>query len=212
MDVDVLCVYNQIAPQFDKTRFNPWPGVSRFLESLPKGSFVADLGCGNGKYIKAFKGRHTFVGLDGSLGLLECNPRGHELVAALIGKSGLPWRDGLFDAVISVAVLHHIASDNHIERCLKDIHRVLVKGGRALLTLWAQETTDKRKDKWLRHSDCDYMVPWTDAQTNHVYWRYYKLYDQSMVSAFIQTCSQIGLEPIGETLEHGNWQLVFHKP
>ncbi len=46
-------VYNTIATQWHHMRGKQgilWPGVSRFLESLPKGSIVADIGYGDGKY------------------------------------------------------------------------------------------------------------------------------------------------------------------
>ncbi|GLI71013.1 hypothetical protein VaNZ11_016129, partial [Volvox africanus] len=43
-------VYDAIAPHFSATRFAIWPKVRTFIESLPRGSIVADVGCGNGKY------------------------------------------------------------------------------------------------------------------------------------------------------------------
>ena len=44
-------VYDVIAPHFSHTRHNPWPKVSAFLNGLEDGSLVADVGCGNGKYM-----------------------------------------------------------------------------------------------------------------------------------------------------------------
>lgn len=44
-------VYDVIAPHFSHTRHNPWPKVSAFLNGLDDGSLVADVGCGNGKYM-----------------------------------------------------------------------------------------------------------------------------------------------------------------
>lgn len=44
-------VYNSIAPHFSSTRHSPWPRVCHFLSSLPPGSMLADVGCGNGKYL-----------------------------------------------------------------------------------------------------------------------------------------------------------------
>ena len=40
----VHSVYSQIAQHFSDTRFKPWPKIAEFLCSLPKGSFVADIG------------------------------------------------------------------------------------------------------------------------------------------------------------------------
>jgi hypothetical protein len=44
-------VYNEIASHFSSTRHSPWPRIVEFLKALPSGSIVADIGCGNGKYL-----------------------------------------------------------------------------------------------------------------------------------------------------------------
>jgi hypothetical protein len=49
-DAHVQEVYDMIAPHFSATRYKPWPLVAEFLLSFPPSSFVADVGCGNGKY------------------------------------------------------------------------------------------------------------------------------------------------------------------
>lgn len=40
----VTNVYDAIAEHFDTTRHSPWPRVKQFLESLPPGSIVFDIG------------------------------------------------------------------------------------------------------------------------------------------------------------------------
>jgi len=47
----MLQVYDLIASHFSSTRFAVWPKVRAFLQTLPAGSVVADVGCGNGKYL-----------------------------------------------------------------------------------------------------------------------------------------------------------------
>ncbi len=47
----VYDVYEKIAPHFSNTRYKPWPRIAQFLDSLEIGSIVADIGCGNGKYL-----------------------------------------------------------------------------------------------------------------------------------------------------------------
>lgn len=44
-------VYEEIAGHFSSTRHTPWPRIVDFLKALPSGSLVADVGCGNGKYL-----------------------------------------------------------------------------------------------------------------------------------------------------------------
>uniref|UniRef100_A0AAQ4SA32 CWF19 like cell cycle control factor 2 n=1 Tax=Gasterosteus aculeatus aculeatus TaxID=481459 RepID=A0AAQ4SA32_GASAC len=44
-------VYDAIASHFSSTRHSPWPRVCHFLSTLPAGAVLADVGCGNGKYL-----------------------------------------------------------------------------------------------------------------------------------------------------------------
>lgn len=44
-------VYEKIASHFSDTRHKPWPNVLDFINSLPYGSILLDIGCGNGKYL-----------------------------------------------------------------------------------------------------------------------------------------------------------------
>lgn len=44
-------VYEEIARHFSSTRHSAWPHIVEFLKALPSGSLVADVGCGNGKYL-----------------------------------------------------------------------------------------------------------------------------------------------------------------
>ena len=44
-------VYENIASHFSDTRHTAWPQVTNFLHSLEPYSLIADIGCGNGKYL-----------------------------------------------------------------------------------------------------------------------------------------------------------------
>lgn len=44
-------VYEKIAGHFSDTRYKPWPAIENYLLALPRHSVVADIGCGNGKYL-----------------------------------------------------------------------------------------------------------------------------------------------------------------
>jgi len=48
---DCVKVYETIASHFSSTRHSPWPRVTEFIRQIPPGSLVADIGCGNGKYL-----------------------------------------------------------------------------------------------------------------------------------------------------------------
>ncbi|KAL6087205.1 hypothetical protein STEG23_023794, partial [Scotinomys teguina] len=57
-------VYDVIAKHFSSTRHSPWPRIVEFLKALPSGSIVADIGCGNGKYLGINKELYMATGID----------------------------------------------------------------------------------------------------------------------------------------------------
>ena len=61
----------------------------------------------------------------------------------------LPYASQRFDAVLSIAVLHHITTPGRRIHMLKELLRILRPGGRALVTVWATDQEDKKKiAKW----------------------------------------------------------------
>ncbi|GMT20910.1 hypothetical protein PFISCL1PPCAC_12207, partial [Pristionchus fissidentatus] len=134
----VADVYEKIAPHFDETRHAVWSGVKRFLDSIPAGSLLYDIGCGNGKYLLPERNDGLIkIGADRCLGLCEiaagkgcCVVRGDAL--------GAPLRSGA-DAVISIAVLHHMSTLERRKKAIEEIAALLRVGGRACVTVWSLE-------------------------------------------------------------------------
>ncbi|XP_045603225.1 alkylated DNA repair protein alkB homolog 8 isoform X2 [Procambarus clarkii] len=133
----VLQVYDQIAEHFSVTRHKPWPQVLEFVCSLQLGSFFLDVGCGNGKYM-GHNNQLFQIGCDTSSELMKiCNTRGFEVLTCNCLQ--LPFRDYLFDAVVCVAVIHHLATEERRVAAVAEIVRVLNVGGRGLIYVWAME-------------------------------------------------------------------------
>ena len=140
-------VYDAIAPHFSSTRFAKWPKVATFLSSLPSGSLVLDAGCGNGKYL-GLNRYCFFIGCDISPSLIKiCADREHEVLVA--DAVNLPYRTGFGDAAISIAVLHHLSTENRRRKAIEELVRVVKKGGLVLITVWAVEQEDRTLiNKW----------------------------------------------------------------
>ncbi|XP_018010892.1 alkylated DNA repair protein alkB homolog 8 isoform X2 [Hyalella azteca] len=135
----VQSVYDNIAPHFSDTRHKPWPNVRQFIDGLSPGAWLLDVGCGNGKYL-GLNASLLQVGCDNSTGLLSiAQGRGHETV--LCNCLALPFRDASYDAVICIAVLHHLASPERRMAGLRELVRVLRSSGRGLVYVWALEQT-----------------------------------------------------------------------
>ncbi|KAJ7546816.1 hypothetical protein O6H91_08G055800 [Diphasiastrum complanatum] len=157
-------VYDAIAPHFSSTRFAKWPKVAQFLHSIAPGSIVVDAGCGNGKYL-GLNPKCFFVGCDISAPLVAiCAQRGHEVLIA--DALFLPYRTGVCDAAISIAVLHHLSSEQRRVRAIEELLRVVRHGGKVLITVWAVEQEDKSLlTKWTPLTG-KYMEEWVGSSSH----------------------------------------------
>ncbi|XP_048243758.1 probable tRNA methyltransferase 9B [Haliotis rufescens] len=150
--IHVQEVYEQIAPHFADLKQKAWPKVKHFLKSLEPGSLVADVGCGNGRYLRINNSIYK-IGSDVCQPLVQhANHQGHEVMTA--DNLHLPYRDGIFDAVISIGVIHHFSSHSRRVQALKELTRVLSPGGKLMVYVWAFE------QKHRRFESQDVLVPW----------------------------------------------------
>ncbi|XP_030836326.1 uncharacterized protein LOC580052 [Strongylocentrotus purpuratus] len=145
-------VYERIAPHFSDTRYKAWPRVKEFLLELEPGSIVADVGCGNGKYLgindQTFK-----IGSDCCVNLVDISAkRGHE--AMVCDNLRLPYRSNCFDAVISIAVVHHFATVERRVQAIQELARICRPGGLVMIYVWALEQKQRQFDAQ------DVLVPW----------------------------------------------------
>ena len=44
--------FDSIAEEFSRTRSRPWEDVVKFIDGLPSGGVILDLGCGNGRHME----------------------------------------------------------------------------------------------------------------------------------------------------------------
>lgn len=171
----VHAVYDAIATQWHHTRGKRgvlWPGATKFLKELPKGSIVADVGCGDGKYFPAIWEAGSYViGTDISEPLLQTSigacanadtnkagPQNRQVTSSKMGLNArpavavgdcmyIPLQSKSCDAAICIAVMHHLSTSARRIRCLKELSRVVKKGGLINVQAWAleQESDSKRK-------------------------------------------------------------------
>ena len=188
----VHAVYDAIATQWHHTRGKRgvlWPGATLFLENLPKGSVVADVGCGDGKYFAAITAASSYViGTDISEPLLKTaasatgeddamldGPQYQRLskekralslrpAVAVADCIHLPLRSKSFDAAICIAVMHHLSTEGRRMRCLAELHRIVKVGGLINVMAWALEQEDDSKRKF---HGTDVLVPF-NAQPKYL--------------------------------------------
>ncbi|MFH7242162.1 MAG: class I SAM-dependent methyltransferase [Spirulina sp.] len=111
--------------------------LSKVLKHIPTNVVLLDIGCGT----KAAFLCYISPRLQKGFGVdFKADPfeSGNLTVSQLHFSGQLPFADGTFDVVTMLAVLEHI---EHEAAMVKEIHRVLVPGGKLVLTVpsvWAQ--------------------------------------------------------------------------
>lgn len=153
-------VYNEIASHFSLTRFKPWPIVENFLRSQQDCSIGIDVGCGNGKYLGVNK-KLFIIGTDRSEQLINCaqsiSKNSYNLGVADV--LSLPHPNNRFDFAISIAVVHHLSTEERRVAAIAAILKKLRVGGRLLVYCWALEQENSRRG-YKEGDDQDVLVPW----------------------------------------------------
>ncbi|EKX38899.1 hypothetical protein GUITHDRAFT_115004 [Guillardia theta CCMP2712] len=161
-------VYDTIASHFSETRYKPWPKVAAFLQGLPFGSIVADVGCGNGRYLACAK--HIAV-----IALDRCK--------------------GLVEHATEKAVLHHLSTPARRLNAIEELLRLVKVGGRVLIYAWAKEQGSESR---FHFSNSDEMVPWslptTDGKDNVHVQRYCHLYVEDELPRLCEGISYASVE------------------
>lgn len=174
--VNVIDIYDQIPGHFDKTRYNIWPSVFEFIDALLKGSMILDAGCGNGKNM-TIRDDCTFIGSDLSIEMVKISQsKGLNVIHADIKQ--LPFKDDTFDAVMSIAVIHHLSTIEQRVEAVLSLIRVTKTGGYIMIQVW-NNIENKNKKKFKLIKDNDYLVTWSNMNTGKTYDRYYHLFNEN---------------------------------
>lgn len=190
-------IYNKIAEHFSITRAYQWPGIKQFIDDLPKNSFIADIGCGNGKNM--INENHTFVGMDFSIELAKiCVNKGKNCILGT--NINIPFRNNIFDATISVAVIHHLSEEYSRRECVKELIRITKPGGLIFIQVWSFEDKD--------YDNQDAYVKWTMRKTGKIYKRYYHLFVKNELEEIVPLKDVIILKSFEE---HGNYCVILKK-
>jgi len=132
--------FDRIAGKYDESL--PAHVVRHYLEKrtsflrdhCPRGAAL-DVGCGTGMLAARLSEEGWEVtGVDPSGGMLDVlRHRAPDVRAVPAAGSSLPFPDASFDVVLSVAVMHHVASAEEVRATLSEMVRVTKRCGRVVV-------------------------------------------------------------------------------
>ncbi len=152
--------YEANAADFSQSRQGINPGFARVRELLPHPCpRLLDVGCGNGRfgqYAQQHQAVGAYVGVDFSGGLLDVARA--QVAGAFYGRDLTEpgcLDDGLgqFEAIVCLAVLHHIPGRDNRLQLLRGMRDRLGSDGRLFLSTW-QFATNPRQQRKIR--------PWSE--------------------------------------------------
>ena len=196
--------YQDNADNFSRTRIFPWPSTKEFLDSLSINYNVLDIGCGNGRNL-FYRDDLNMVGLELSNELCQIvKKKGGKVTNGTMIE--LPFADDSFDAIICIAVYHHLDNNRDRKKALQEMYRVLKPGARAFIQVWAMEQPIRSRRKFMKR---DEMVPWKN-KTGEILQRYYRIYPKGeLEKEIIKLEDKFQVEKI--IYEEGNWINIIKK-
>jgi len=171
-------IYNKIANQFSGTRMHLWDDLKPLEEYSKEGDRVLDLACGNGRLSQLFEGKNIkYIGVDYSEKLIELALKEYKSKTTdfFVKKMGeISFDDEYFDVVYCIAAFQHLASVEHRQSTLKQIHSALKTGGTFIMLNW-NLYSDWANDKYdkFQFETGEFMIPWRDGDRELLGERYY---------------------------------------
>lgn len=180
--------YSEIAVDFDISRKKYlWPEMEKFSKLVFSGAKILDAGCGNGRFLEAFKDKEiNYLGIDADENLVNFAkknyPKEKFLVHDLLDIKKL--NEGNYDFIFLIAVILHIPDKNLRVGILKDLASKLNHGGRIILSVW-DFYGQKRFSSLVRKSEIkrifsfdgrergDLLFTWTSGDGKSTSQRYY---------------------------------------
>ena len=216
---NVKDVYNQIASHFDATRYSHWRIVHKYILELEPHIKMLDMGCGNGKNLGIRNDLDQYA-IDNCENFIKIVNQNYPKVNTSISDvTATSYDNNFFDSIISIAVIHHLATKSRRLDMLTEIIRILKVSGTCMITAWSTEQENKKKflkyiklcsqsDQSDQSDQSNYLIPWTNIN-KIVSYRFYHLFEKMELEKLLSNFSNIKL--ITSAYEKDNWIVIIQK-
>lgn len=170
---NVKNIYETIATHFDNTRTYKWPWINDFIDNLKGKPLIYDIGCGNGRNMINNR-KHiniNFIGIDNCVKFIDiCRQKNLNVINANITR--IPLRNNSADAIICIAVLHHLSNPDNRLMAILEMKRIIKENGQILLSVWSKN--QPAKTRRIFNSYGNNIVLWN--KLGNIYERYYYIF------------------------------------
>ncbi len=210
--------YQATAEEFAVSRQKElWPKLVELSQLVPDEADVLDVGCGNGRLLKAFVDKQiNYLGCDQEQSLLNLAVKNWPAEKfQLFTLPDLP--DFKFDFIFCIAVWHHIPGRNKRLETLLALKNRLKDSGKIIISVW-----HLRKIKpllvwrtWFTHlfkdkvDFGDVFFPWKKDQGKELIARYYHAFSKREIKKLTKQAG-LKLEKL-EADEHNIWLVLSLK-
>ena len=200
-------LYSNIINDFDRTRGYVWPCLKKFINLIPDkhNLSIYEAGCGNGRNLiyATNAGFNNVSGTDICPEFVKiCNDKNLDVSTADI----LDPIDKKYDIILSVAVIHHLDTEEKRIKAIYNLLNGLKEYGILFLTFWSYEVGDSIVKKKLELGDN--LVPWRSKRTKQILEnRYYYIYNRENL---INTLNKLSVAYSIEW-EEQNWIVIIKK-
>ncbi len=206
----VYNVYNIISKHFSTTRKVIWPKVQEFIDSFDSNTYILDIGCGNSKNMGT-RDDCKYVGLDFCENLLK-QTKIQSNCSYVIGNCiDLPFQTNSFHYAMSIAVIHHLSTQDRRLKAIEEIIRILKTNGKALIYVWAFE-----QPRFSKEPNQDVEVKWMlqkkyslDNKKDQIFNRYYHLFKKYELENLLNNFKNITILESGN--QYNNWYCIVQK-
>jgi alkylated DNA repair protein alkB family protein 8 len=214
---NVVEAYSQIAPMFSDTRPKPWDWINDFYLKVAKykpNALVLDHGCGGGRNMQNVVDtnaernltKFAFIGIDNCPEFIKiARVSGYNAIQSDMCE--LPFNNDVFDAVISVASFHHLATVERRIKALSELYRVMKSGSMGCMSVWSINQPIKSKN-YGKFKYGNNLVPWSDKKKNIICERYYYIFELQELYELFEKCNFIITD---HEWEYGNEIIYFTK-
>jgi len=195
-------VWDKISEEWNKCRKKTPKFVIGFLKN--KKGRLLDLGCGSGRNFIKSDDRIVY-GIDFSKEMLKFankNAQKNKINVKLTHASAekLPFDNNFFDNALYSAVLHCLETPEKRKKSLKELFRVLKKGGKALIIVWS------RNHQRIKNAPKNAIINWTINEKK--YGRCYYIYEKDEIRQLLE---KMGFNVLN-LIESKNFVITVQKP